>query len=255
MPNFDTYHILLESGFANTQHRLLSVAFALGVYGPLIGGLVATWMDGGRDGLLDLWRRIVKWRLSGRWYLNALGIVFLLAALPTILFGLIGGFSPSRLSLGYILVLILVQVLRSGLGEEPGWRGYLLPRAKARFEGEKHIWVLGLIWSAWHFPIVIFRTLSAMPDVPLPQMVITVLVSLAGNVMSLIGMTYIYVWLYNRTESVFLAIVFHALSNVFPFWLFSFLAAPASAGLAAGLLPWLVVLFLRWRLGRDRFPG
>jgi membrane protease YdiL (CAAX protease family) len=255
MPNFDTYHFLLESGFANTQHRLLSVAFALGVYGPLIGGLAATWMDGGREGLSGLWRRMIRWRLPGKWYLSALSIVFLLAALPVIVFGLIGGFSLSRLSVGYILVLILVQVLQSGLGEEPGWRGYLLPREKARLEGERYIWILGLIWSAWHFPIVIFRTLAVMQDVSLPQMVITVLVSLAGNIMSLVGITYIYVWLYNRTESVFLAIVFHALSNVVPFWLSSFLAEPASAGLAAGLVPWLVVLFLKWRLGRDQFPG
>jgi hypothetical protein len=50
MPNFDTYHLLIPSGFADTRHLLLAILFFLGVYGPLIAGLVAIWMDGGREG-------------------------------------------------------------------------------------------------------------------------------------------------------------------------------------------------------------
>ena len=42
LPNFDTYAALFQSGFANPQHILMAIVFQLGVYGPLIGGLVAT---------------------------------------------------------------------------------------------------------------------------------------------------------------------------------------------------------------------
>lgn len=189
MPNFNTYHILFETGFANTQHLLLAIAFFLGVYGPLVGGLVATWMDGGRAGLAEWWERITHWRIGGNWYLTALLVTFLLAAIPVTIFGLIGGFSPSSLPFVYILGLLFAQLLRSGFGEEPGWRGFLLPRLKARFEGDKYVWILGLIWSIWHFPIVIIQALSMMQDVTIPQMVITIVMSLAGNVMALIGMT------------------------------------------------------------------
>ena len=94
-----------------------------------------------------------------------------------------------------------------------------------------------------------------MQDVAAPQMLITIVISLAGNVMALISMTYIYVWLYNNTQSVFLSIAFHALSNLFGFWLLSFLAAPQMATLAVGLMPGAVVIFLQKRLGKDRFPG
>ena len=86
-------------------------------------------------------------------------------------------------------------------------------------------------------------------------MVITIVISLAGNAMSLIDLTYIYVWLYNNTKSVFLAIVFHAFSNVFVFWLTFFLAAPQAAGLAIALMPWAVVVILQKRLGKDKFHG
>ena len=61
MPNFDTYGTLFENGFVNSQHRLLAIIFTLGVYGPLIGSLVASWMDNGREGLSNLWRRITRW--------------------------------------------------------------------------------------------------------------------------------------------------------------------------------------------------
>ena len=255
MPNFDTYHLLFETGFKNSQHLYLSIAFFFGVYSPLIGGLVATWIDGGREGLTEWWGRIACWRLDRNWYLTALLITFLLAAIPVTIFGLIGGFAPSNLPFAYILGLLFVQLLKSGFGEEPGWRGFLLPRLKVRFEGEKYIWVLGLIWSIWHWPIVIIRTMSMLQDVTLPQMVITILMSLAGNVMSLIGLTYIYTWLYNKTQSVFLSIVFHALSNMFVFWLSSFLAAPQAAGIAIALMPWVFVIFMQKRLGKENFSG
>ena len=256
MPNFDTYHLLFETGFENNQHLYLSIAFFFGVYGPLIGSLVATWMDGGREGLVEWWKRITRWRIDGKWYLAAILITFVAAAIPVTLFSLIDGFAPGNLPFAYILGLLVVQLLRSGFGEEPGWRGFLLPRLQARYGNtEKYIWVLGFIWSVWHWPIVIVRTMSVMQDVTLPQMIITLVMSLAGNAMSLIGLTFIYVWLYNKTQSVFLSIVFHAFSNIFVFWLSSFLMAPQVAGLAIALMPWAIVIVMQKRLGKEYFPG
>ena len=255
MPNFDTFHLLFESGFANSQHLYLSTAFFFGVYGPLIAGLVAIWMDGGKEGLSEWWGRITRWRIGGNWYLTAILITFLIVAIPVTIFGLMGGFAPSNLPFVYILGLLFVQLLTSGFGEEPGWRGFLLPRLKTRLKGDKYIWVLGFIWSFWHWPIVIVRTMSMMQDVTLPQMVITILMSLAGNVMAIIGETHIYVWMYNKTQSVFLSIVFHAFSNLFVFWLSSFLVAPQAPAIAIALMPWAVVIYMQKRIGKENFLG
>ena len=73
--------------------------------------------------------------------------------------------------------------------------------------------------------------------------------------MSLIGLTFIYVWLYNKTQSVFLFIVFHAFSNIFVFWLSSFLITPQTAGIAIALMPWAIVVVMQKRLGKENFPG
>jgi membrane protease YdiL (CAAX protease family) len=255
MPNFDTNAALLKSGFVNAQHLWLGITFQFGVYGPLIGGLVATWMDGGRAGLADLWSRMTRWNVGGRWYLTALAITFLISGIPVGIFALTGGFTSSAMALSYILFAILLQLVSSGLGEEPGWRGFLLPRLQSRFEGEKYIWVLGLIWAVWHYPVTILYTLPMIQNVTMPQMVITIFLALVGQTMSLIGMAFIYAWLYNQNQSIFLMIVFHAFSNIFNYWLPSFLVNPQAVGLLPALMPWVIVIFLNKILGKDRFSG
>ena len=255
MPNFDTYAELFKSGFANSQHIALGIAFQLAVYGPLIGGLVATWMDSSKEGLVNLWQRITRWNIGWHWYLTALGITALLAGLPVAVFVLAGDFVPSTYAIPYILFVFVVQLLTSGFGEEPGWRGFLLPSLRARFEGEKVVWMLGLVWAIWHYPLVAIQTLSMMHDVTVPQMVITIIMSLAGQTMALIGIAFIYVWLYNKTQSIFLMIVFHALSNTLSMWLTSFLSEPQAVTLLIALMPWAVVVFMQKKYGKDKFPG
>lgn len=178
LPNIDTYATLFQTGFANTQHLVLSIAFGLGVYGPLIGALVATWLDGGKEGLVELWGRIKKWRVGARWYLTILLLAFLLPAIPVGIAALTGMTqlsTTSAVAFTYAILFFFAQILTSGLGEEPGWRGFLLPRLQARFDGQKYIWLLGLIWAIWHYPVTVFQTFSMMQNVTPVQMIVTIL--------------------------------------------------------------------------------
>ena len=83
------------------------------------------------------------------------------------------------------------------------------------------------------------------------QAVALVLFSLAGFTISIMGMTFIYVWLYNQTGSLFLMIVFHALSNTFNAWFSTLLVAPQAATFFIALMPWVVVTLLQWRFGKN----
>ncbi len=257
LPNYDTYATLFQTGFASTQHLFLSILFQLGVYGPLIAGLVATWLDGGKPGLVELWGRIIKWRVGTRWYFIIILIALLIPAIPMSIAALTGmtRFSTaSAIALPYLGLLFFAQILTSGAGEEPGWRGFLLPRLKARFEGQKYIWLLGLVWAIWHYPFTVFNTLSVMRDVTPAQMIVTILVALAGQTMGSIGMTFLYVWVYNKTHSVFIAILLHAMSNIFPLWVNSYLLDPQVITMLTGFMPWMLVIILQITLGKERFP-
>ena len=41
------------------------------------------------------------------------------------------------------------------LGEEIGWRGVMLPRLKERFGRRKGLLLGGVIWGAWHWPVML----------------------------------------------------------------------------------------------------
>ncbi len=257
LPSPDNYARLAVEGFASRQHVMLAIIFSLAVYGPLIGACLALAFEQGPRGVRSLLANTVDARLAPKWYLVAFLIASAIAFVPTILAGLTGNLGQPILTVGRTVTLfvpvLILQLLTSGLGEEPGWRGYLLPRLQERFSTERTVWVLGLIWAIWHYPLTILYVLQGVPDdVPPIGAVIAVLIGLLGQTIGVIGITYIYVWLFNRTRSIFLMIVFHALSNTFPF------LVPVIQGpwvLLVGIFPWVVVWGLQLLLGKQEFPG
>jgi membrane protease YdiL (CAAX protease family) len=92
-----------------------------------------------------------------------------------------------------------------------------------------------------------------MINVSAAGMVFTIIMSLAGQTISLIGITYIYTWLYNSTQSVFLAILFHALGNVMTAVFSTDIQPPV--GLMIAAMPWVIVFILEKVYGKTRFPG
>jgi hypothetical protein len=114
------------------------------------------------------------------------------------------------------------------------------------------VWVLGFIWAVWHYPLTIIYILQSIPgNTPAIGALIAVLIGLISQTMGLVGATYIYVWLFNRTNSIFLMIAIHAFSNSLPFLI------PSIRGgwvLLIGVFPWIIVLVLRRILGKEHFP-
>jgi hypothetical protein len=112
------------------------------------------------------------------------------------------------------------------------------------------VWLLGLAWAVWHYPLTAIYALSGVPaDAPAPAGVVTVVIALLSQTLGSIGLTYLYVWLFNRTHSIFLMIVFHALTNALPF-----LVPPALGmwALVVGVFPWIIALVL-WLITRHDF--
>ena len=100
-----------------------------------------------------------------------------------------------------------VLVLPSVLGEELGWRGFLVPEL-SRFLSFTGVALLsGLIWSLWHWPMI-FSGIYGNDSTPLYfQLFFFTLYIMSASVV----MTY----LRYKTNSIWTAVTFHMSGNVF----------------------------------------
>jgi uncharacterized protein len=218
-------------------------------FGPLVAALLVTWTTAGYGGIAELWARITKWRVEPRWYLIVFLLPVALAALSLTAGVLFGGLRPSSYSpllpVAYFVPFFLYMLVFTGLAEEPGWRGFALPRLQARYSAARSSWILGALWGLWHFPSIIYYNLAN--GVPAPALVPI----LAGLVLGIVGWTMVNTWVYNSTESVFLMIVLHGWYNTVN----SYLVLSSQNALAqtlSGILPWaLAIVLLRVYGGED----
>lgn len=163
-------------------------AVVVGGFGPAIAAWYVTRLSGGS--VREWARQIVKWRVRPRFYLYALGLPVLLWFAMNVVLASMG--RPIDLSLladrvpAYLGTFAFVAVLGGGF-EEPGWRGFALPRLQARHATPiRATLLLALIWGLWHLPLYGLGFVGPMLYV------------------------FFYTYLYNRTGSVLLCIVLHA---------------------------------------------
>ena len=190
--------------------RLMGVAFSLmagpSVAGPLLAGLVS-----GRAGLRDLLARLLRWRVSARWYAIAiLTISLLVAAVFFALSRLSSEFLPPIVTAddkASLLLLAIAAGLSGGFLEELGWTGFAIPRLKQRHGVFATGLIAGVLWGAWHFLVNFWYSGTASAELPLP--VFLTLYFLTG-VAQLTAYRVLMVCVYDRTESLLVAILMHA---------------------------------------------
>jgi hypothetical protein len=104
-----------------------------------------------------------------------------------------------------VLAVRVVNPTDSALGEEPGFRGYALPHLQNRWSPLASAAVLGVLTAGWHIPLVVLGNLGW---IGLPSTVV---------------ITFLYVWLFNRTGgSLLMAVLFHASQGAFTFGMLGF---------------------------------
>ncbi len=219
--------------------------------GPTVGALIVTVLVDGRGGLARLAARMRLWRVGGRWYLVALvgiPLAYLVGAL--LLPGALASFtpaSPAYVVVEYLIVLTLGGVIGGPLFEEPGWRGFALPRLQTQLGPLRATLLLGVLWAGWHFPQFL---MPAWAD----QNGGLSAASVGIFVLTVMSICVIMSWIFNHTRgSVFLAILAHSsvnTSQVVFNQLFPGSATSDIAGLIGfGLLAIALLVATRGRLG------
>ena len=198
-------------GVFNLPEPLLLALFLLSTFsGPLPAALILTSVTEGSSGRRQLLRRMFQWRVGFHWYLLVLiAYPFLFLVGLTVYSGTAPWIALSQkwtLLLTYYLPTAAMGIIFPGLGEEPGWRGFALPRLQQQYGALAGSLILGTLHGLWHLPAYFIP--GAILEGPFN------LSAFAANTFTIISMTLMWTWLFNNArQSVWFAMFVHGTSN------------------------------------------
>jgi membrane protease YdiL (CAAX protease family) len=249
--------LLSEAGVGLLPYKLgpqaagLLVAAAI-LLGPTLSAFIMTALTEGRPGIRRLLGRYVLWRVGLRWYVFALIGIPAIFVLGTIAFsgdlpnfGALGG--PSYV-LSYLASFVLTFIFGGALLEEPGWRGFALPRLQ-RLQGPLiGTLILGVLWGLWHMPLFLSRSWAASSGGG-------GFLGVVWFVVSAILLAIVITWVFNNTQgSLLLAMLVHASGDTFSDTMGKIFPARVAASslpdvIGLGVVAVVLIALTRGRLG------
>jgi CAAX protease family protein len=175
------------------------------------------------------------------WWAVGLGSPLLLFVIAQAAVRTVSQTGPAWTSLGRVNFLPDLGVmawglwfLTSGLGEEPGWRGFALPHLQRRHSAMTSSLLLAIGWAGWHLPAFFY----------VPSYTAIGLRILPGFFVGVLAGAIVLTWLYNSSGgSVLAAVLWHASFNFVT-------ASPDAGGLVAAVTSALVMVWavaVMWR--------
>jgi membrane protease YdiL (CAAX protease family) len=116
--------------------------------------------------------------------------------------------SPYIIMLALILVNSTIGLFVSfgSLGEEIGWRGFLVPELYKHFSYTKTSFISGVIWVTYHIPVLFLLIAPRLEASVWPLLLFTMI----GGV----GISFILALLRIQSGSLWTAVIFHAALNI-----------------------------------------
>ena len=183
---------------------LCHLVVGLQSFGPAFAAVITIWYSEGKMGLKLFLRRLLKFKVKFYWYLIVFFMPVIVYAIPIVI-NLIFG-NPYNLSYfdvskwGIDVSVIVINIVYAGIAEEPGWRGYAVPKMNEKYRPIITGGIIGFFWAVWHLLQYIY---GGRPWETFPQFVFTVTV-----------ISCIYTWIYMKTDSIPLMIIFHVMHNL-----------------------------------------
>ncbi|HET9695686.1 MAG TPA: CPBP family intramembrane glutamic endopeptidase [Terriglobales bacterium] len=207
----------------NSRHKLGGIGSLVFMWCPAMAALVASVITRRSLKVIGWSPRKVQWIAAG-W---ALPILYSFVAYGSIwLFGL-GGFpnprflqrAPLAMNLApghsptyiivtaffFISVYLLIPSMISAIGEEIGWRGFLVPELNNILGFRGAALLSGAIWAAWHLPAIVFGGYGVEGTPKLYQV--------ACFAAMVISSAVLMAWLRMRSGSIWPCVVLHATHN------------------------------------------
>jgi membrane protease YdiL (CAAX protease family) len=213
--------------------------------GPLVSSILLTGLLEGAAGIRRLFTSIVRVRPGVRWYsvllippAAVLGILFALKSFAS------SDFSPNHFFAG------VAFGIPAGVFEEIGWTGFAFPRMQARLGTLWAGTLLGLLWSAWHLPVIDFLGAASPHRTYLPLFFLSFMVAMTA-MRVLIG------WIYQNTQSLLLTQLMHISSTGALVIFGPFQVTPRQETVwyfAYGVALWMVVAVVGAKFGHAPVP-
>ncbi|MET9915390.1 CPBP family intramembrane glutamic endopeptidase [Streptomyces sp. NPDC006476] len=168
---------------------------------------------------------MTKLRVGWRWY----GAVLLSVPASLILTSSAlagrGPVLPSAAVLAAYLPGLVLQMITTGLAEEPGWREFAMPRLQRRHGPVIGALILGPLGGAWHLPLFLTEWGNWMGGSWIGPM---------EFIATAMAISFVMTWVFNRTgESLPLAMLLHTSVNNFISLAWSSMFPSLSQGKAA----------------------
>ncbi len=238
-----TLYLTVNQQMALTS-RLVIVCAITGILPAFVGSSVFSTIPG----VSDLLRTFIKPRGPFGYYLMALFLlpmIWLVGNQLSRAFGMVVPFVRYPVIdiklFGMAILMFLYNVAYSAFSEEPGWRGFALPRLQAKFNPLVASLILGVLWAVWHAPLKFGGIDSASLIDTLVEWVLIVLVNI------------LFTRLFNRTRgSLLVTALFHPAMNTTGNFLNASIGALILLVVITGIV---IVLDKMWRRLPDDNPA
>lgn len=122
------------------------------------------------------------------------------------------GFGALPVTITILLYFIFIGVwgmastCATALGEEIGWRGFLVPELYQKLNYTQTSLVTGIIWALWHYPILIFADYNSGTPAWYGLSCFTVMV---------LSISFIFTWFRLKSGSLWTGVLLHGSHNLF----------------------------------------
>lgn len=168
---------------------------------------------------------------------------------------------PEGLTASKVLLITILQIALVGpviniiptLGEEIGWRGYLLPKLRELFSDRAALLISGVIWGVWHLPVIVLGHNYGLEYMGYPWLGILAMIFFCVTLGIVEGYATI------KFNSVIPAAMIHSTINAgaaLPMYLavtgYNPILGPAITGFIGGFPLFLVAIILFIKVGKDK---
>jgi membrane protease YdiL (CAAX protease family) len=123
--------------------------------------------------------------------------------------GLVGWSAGATIAMGVVIfgAVGMIWHMATALGEEIGWRGFLTPMLLRLTSFPLASLITGLVWLAWHVPLIYFTKYNAGP--------VDLHIQVFNFGLMAVGLSFIMTYFRLRSGSLWTATVIHAAHNAY----------------------------------------